>query len=201
MKYYVVWKGKTPGVYDSWAACKLQIEGFHGALYKSFPNQEQAEQAFKQSAHLHLGTNNKNTATLAPKIFNTGFVLPSISVDAACNPRGVFEYQGVWTENRERIFHQGPFPDGSNNIGEFLALVHALALCKKRNWHFPIYTDSVTALAWLRNKKAKTSVSDEKTLLLVQRAEIWLSQNTYPNVVQKWQTDQWGEIYADFGRK
>lgn len=42
------------------------------------------------------------------------------------------EYRGVDTKTRKQIFIQGPFEEGTNNIGEFLAIVHGLALLKKR---------------------------------------------------------------------
>ncbi len=131
----------------------------------------------------------------------------SISVDAACsgNP-GIMEYQGVETNTKRRLFHQGPFRDGTNNIGEFLALVHGLGYLKKHGYDsVPIFTDSVTAMAWVRNKKAKTKLdrTAHNAILfdLIERAENWLKTNTYNNPILKWDTENWGEIPADFGRK
>jgi len=130
----------------------------------------------------------------------------SMSVDAACsgNP-GVMEYRGVYSKTGEEIFHQGPFKYGTNNIGEFLALVHGLALLKQKNSPLPIYTDSKTALAWVKLKKAKTKLekNDSTDVLfdLIARAEIWLKNNKYTTVILKWETAVWGEIPADFGRK
>ena len=130
----------------------------------------------------------------------------SLAVDAACNSQtGQMEYQGVYTETRQRLFHQGPYPDGSNNIGEFLAIVHALAWCKKHRVDLPVYTDSKTAMAWIRQKKANTKVipsAHNKVLFdLISRAETWLKENTWKNRLLKWNTAAWGEIPADFGRK
>ena len=131
----------------------------------------------------------------------------SICVDAACsgNP-GTMEYQGVETNTKHRIFHQGPFKDATNNIGEFLALVHGLGYLKKHGHNsVPIFTDSVTAMAWVRDKKAKTKLErtpDNAVLFdLIARAENWLKTNTYKNPFLKWDTEKWGEIPADFGRK
>ncbi len=203
-KYYVVWKGVKPGVYDSWAECEKQIKGFDSALYKSFESSETATLAFKSPPHHFLNKpktskDNQQDKTAKP-------IVPSLSVDAACagNP-GKMEYQGVDTASKQLIFHQGPFQLGTNNIGEFLALVHALALCKQKDWKYPIYTDSATAMAWLRNKKAKTKLEknskNEELFILVERAETWLKSNTWENKVLKWDTDNWGEVPADFGRK
>lgn len=130
----------------------------------------------------------------------------SLSVDAACsgNP-GVMEYRGVWTSTRQEVFRVGPFREGTNNIGEFLALVHALALFKREHINLPVYTDSMNAITWVRKKKCNTklvrSPNNEKLFNLIERAEFWLRTNTYTTPVLKWDTRQWGEIPADFGRK
>ena len=118
---------------------------------------------------------------------------------------GVMEYRGVDTETGAEIFRMGPFQDSSNNLGEFLALVHAISFLKQRNMDWPIYTDSRTALAWVRNKRAKTTVDrtpgNKPVFDLIRRAEEWLKHNEYPNRVLKWDTKNWGEVIADFGRK
>ena len=130
----------------------------------------------------------------------------SLSVDAACsgNP-GIMEYRGVYSKTGEEIFHQGPFKYGTNNIGEFLALVHGLAFLKQKNSPLPIYTDSKTAIAWVRLKKAKTKLEKKESnavlFELVARAEIWLQNNKFTTPIIKWETSVWGEIPADFGRK
>ena len=177
MKYYTVWKGVNPGVYDSWTDCQLQIKGFKGALYKSF-----------------------NTRNL-PENFN----FECIAVDAACsgNP-GMMEYRGVYLRTGEQIFHFGPMY-GTNNIGEFLAIVHGLALLKQKGLDMPIYSDSRNAQLWVKQKKCKTNLmrnaKTEELFKYIERAENWLKNNSYSTPILKWQTDQWGEIPADFGRK
>jgi len=206
-KYYVVWKGHQPGVYDTWGECQKQILGFPGAIYKSFKSERDATNAFLSSFDKHIGTNTKPKSPAPKRTKVIGkYVYPSISVDAACsgNP-GLTEYQGVDTKTKQLIFRQGPYPDGTNNIGEFLALVHALALYHKSNPSLPIYTDSRTAQAWVRNKKAKTTLQrtgrNDILFDLIERAERWLRTNTYSNPIIKWDTKGWGEIPADFGRK
>ena len=44
-KYYTVWKGHHPGVFESWEDCKAQITNFEGAQYKSFEKFDAAKQA------------------------------------------------------------------------------------------------------------------------------------------------------------
>lgn len=129
----------------------------------------------------------------------------AVAVDAACsgNP-GPMEYRGIYLRTGQQIFHFGPV-QGTNNIGEFLAIVHALALLKKKNSAIPIYSDSRTAQIWVKKKKCKTTLpqTPENQSLhdMIARAEAWLLSNSYSNPIIKWDTDKWGEIPADFGRK
>lgn len=205
-KYYVVWVGAKPGVYSDWDSCKAQITAFPGAKYKSFPTREEALMAFSKGAAAFL---NKKSDKPKPKnrSSSSNIIQNSISVDAACsgNP-GTMEYQGVKTDTGEQIFHQGPFHDGTNNIGEFLALVHALALLKRKGMpNFPIYSDSRTAMAWVRKRKcnSKLKVTSRNTIIfeMINKAESWLNDNKVTNPILKWETESWGEIPADFGRK
>jgi len=205
-KFYVVWVGVKPGVYTSWKDCQKQTKHFEGARFKSFPNQAQAEYAFKDNMWKYLGK--KSAATTKAKHGNlgVGIIQDSISVDAACsgNP-GAMEYQGVFTKTGERIFHKGPYPDATNNIGEFLAIVHALALLKQQGKNMPVYTDSKTAMSWVKNKHAKTKLEqttcNNEVFDLIQRAEAWLKTHSWDTPIYKWDTENWGEIPADFGRK
>jgi len=141
------------------------------------------------------------------KNFLSEIDLPSISVDAACsgNP-GIVEYQGVDTESKIVFFKKGPFNKGTNNLGEFLALIHALAyLQKKGDTEMTVYSDSRTAMSWLRNKKVKTTFfnkhKNDDLLKVLNRAIKWMHDNPVYNPVKKWNTQKWGEIPADFGRK
>jgi len=205
-KYYVVWEGVTPGIYDSWPKCQQNIKGYPGARYKGFPSLEAAQAAYAGAALDYIKSAGKG-AKKALVDYLEEAILPSWSVDAACsgNP-GKMEYQGVLTDSKTLLFHFGPVPGGTNNIGEFLALVHALALLQKEgNTKMPIYTDSRTAMAWVRKKKANTQLKpttkNAALFKLIKRAEHWLKSNTFPNKIIKWDTDRWGEIPADFGRK
>ncbi len=205
--FFVVWEGKVPGIYNSWEECKRQIHGYAGALYKGFATEAEAREAMVSPCWDYIGKNAKPKKPDAAKIALFGQPdMESLSVDAACsgNP-GLMEYRGVYTLTGEEIFHQGPFKNGTNNIGEFLALVHGLAFLKQKSSKLPLYTDSKTALAWLKAKKAKTRLekNDENAILfdLLQRAENWLAENEYATEIKKWETEAWGEIPADFGRK
>jgi ribonuclease HI len=203
-KYYVVWKGKKPGVFDSWKECEAQVRGVEGAVYKSFPGLEEARRAYSGDSRDYV--KRRASKPKAPVTKIGGPVLESLSVDAACsgNP-GIMEYRGVDTKSGIQLFHKGPFPLGTNNIGEFLGIVHALAYLDKAGSSLPVYTDSRTALKWLKDKAVKTKLprnaKTEALFDLIDRALAWLNTHEYNNVVMKWETEQWGEIPADFGRK
>ena len=211
-KYYVVWEGAMPGIYTSWEKCQEQTKGFANAKFKSFESRTEAEAALKQNFWQSVqkgapnafgSTSSSNTTTKAkyPSLQNC------ICVDAACsgNP-GEMEYRGVNPATKEQVFHVGPLTEGTNNIGEFLAIVHGLAFLQKEGKpNDTIFTDSKTAIAWVRNKKLKTTLEqtprNKKIFELIDRAVAWLHSNTYKNPITKWETEDWGEIPADFGRK
>ena len=203
--YYVVWKGKRPGVYKSWSECKAEIEGFKGAQYKGFATLAEAEEAFESNYDAYKGKKKPGyTSAELLKIGDPNY--HSISVDAASsgNP-GIMEYRGVDTKSGKELFRQGPFQQGTNNVGEFLAIVHGLAYLKKRNSNRVLYSDSRTAMGWVRKKKCNTKLTatEENQLIfeLIGRAEKWLKSNSYNTPLVKWETRAWGEIPADFGRK
>ena len=207
-KYYVVWDGVSPGIYTSWTECQLQVKGYDSAKYKSFDNREEAERAFASSPYAYIGKNAKKKTADSPTPPDTlpaAVIENSLAVDAACsgNP-GPMEYRGVHVASRQGIFHFGPMK-GTNNIGEFLALVHGLALLKQKGFDMPIYSDSANAISWVKQKKCKTKLprtaETEKLFGLIERAEKWLKENKYSTPILKWETKQWGEIPADFGRK
>ena len=205
-KYYVVWKGVSPGIYTSWTDCQLQIKGYDGALYKSFDTKEEAEHAFASPAHHYIGSHHSELRTQNSKVLPENFDMNCVAVDAACsgNP-GPMEYRGVYLLTGQEIFHFGPVY-GTNNIGEFLAIVHALALMKQKGICMTIYSDSRNALAWVKQKKCKTKLErtakTEELFQMIERAETWLKTHTYADIpILKWETEQWGEVPADFGRK
>ncbi|UZO81783.1 ribonuclease H family protein [Aquimarina sp. ERC-38] len=206
-KFYVVWEGHRPGIYTSWADCQVAVKGYSGAKFKSFDNFATAKKAFNEDY------NDYKNKKEAPKILSASELkkygepnLYSIAVDAASsgNP-GKMEYRGVDTQTKKQLFHQGPFLQGTNNIGEFLALVHGLAYLKQHKSDRILYTDSRIAMGWVKKKqcntKLKQSAKNAKLFELVERAITWLKSNTYDTKIVKWETKAWGEIPADFGRK
>ncbi len=217
-KYYVVWQGNRPGIYESWAECEKQIKGVAGAKYKSYESRTLAEQAFRIGPDLAASVVERQTkgesiltvddmgmTQVRQDVQGPKPELDAIAVDAACsgNP-GVMEYQGVYVASHTQLFHFKA-PVGTNNIGEFLAIVHGLAYLKKHNMKQILYSDSVNAINWVRAKQCRTKLAltpdTEKLYDIIRRAEAWLHNNSYSTEIRKWDTDHWGEIPADFGRK
>lgn len=234
-KFYVVWEGREPGVYDNWEDCQAQVEGFPGAKYKSFKSQAEAVEAFRgdgqeeenllsmialKNIEAHASpaavsatappttiANRRPTAGRPDYSAIPEINLAAIAVDGACagNP-GLMEYRGVMVATGEEIFHIGPLADGTNNVAEYLALIHALALLDQRNDSTtPIYTDSATAVAWVRNRGCRTQLSptekNRKIFEMLARANVWIRSHSPRNPILRWNTPLWGEIPADFGRK
>lgn len=210
-KYYVVWNGRAPGIYDTWEECQAQVDGFPGARYRAYSDLEEATESFRSLGDgddLALFRNMREA--LKPKVNYDAFPeirQDALAVDAACsaNP-GPVEYQGVIVGTGREIFHVGPLPGGTNNIGEYLAIIHGAALLKKQGLtSLPIYTDSRTALAWLRAGHSKTTLrptaENAQIMAMLSRADQWLANNYITNPIIKWDTEAWGEIPADFGRK
>ncbi len=260
-KYYVVWKGFAPGVYDSWEEAEMQVSGYPDASYRAFKTMEAAVEAFregfdkeslikevaremerleKEGTVIEFDKKKSSKADMpkaeapaeapAPAKTTTPtekttptettppvkkrvivqqpppYLVDSLAVDAACagNP-GPMEYRGVLVRTGQEIFHVGPMEGGTNNIGEFLAIVHGLALQEKQGTRLPIYSDSVNAQKWIRIGICKTQLEENEQNApifdLIRRAESWLRTHTFRLPIYKWETSKWGEIPADFGRK
>lgn len=218
MKYYVVFKGHNPGVYDDWEEVKEQTQGFPGAVFKGFNTSEEATEAYRN----YSGVEERNELfRLLGKKPDSGSTPEAIrefppsnpeidpdawAVDASClgNP-GKMEYRGVDLKTGKEIFHIGPLDDATNNIGEYLALVHAMALMARKGEYHNIYSDSRIAMGWVRkrghNSKLRPTERNTKVRELLARADQWVQTHNFPGVIRKWETERWGEIPADFGRK
>jgi ribonuclease HI len=241
-RYYVVFVGREPGIYDEWPRCQAQVEGFSGAQFRSFPSAAAAQQAWMDAGgdpvpldepgapapddslelldegDLGEGGLLDGSAPLvgretaspgARSSVASGEAGPpagSIAVDAACsgNP-GPMEYRGVDIDTGVQLFHVGPM-QGTNNIGEFLAIVHGLAWLSQQGRRGPLYSDSTIAIGWVGRAAAKTTLprnaATEQAWQLLARAQQWLRRAPYHAVeIRKWPTRRWGQIPADFGRK
>lgn len=222
-RFYAVFTGRQPGVYDDFNDAMEQVDGFEGAVFKSYDSPQEAAEAFRrfesrsdsrQIGALLMNATEHQAAPRKPDRIETKtdyFAFPEIdlngwAVDASCmgNP-GVMEYRGVELMTGRELFRVGPFKKGTNNIGEFLAIVHALALMAQRGERHTVYSDSVSGMAWVRNRKVKTQLkrdaATEPVFRMMERALVWLNTHRYDVPIRKWDTDRWGEVPADFDRK
>lgn len=206
-KFYVVWKGRKPGIYTSWKLCQEQIIGFQDAQFKSFKTLQAAKIAFSIPFEQDDYKDKRAIISNLYLHFKNEIEWCSICVDAACsgNP-GPTEYQGVDLQSQQVVFKAGPFEEGTNNIGEFLSIVHALAFFEqKKITDKAIYSDSKIAMGWVAKKKCGTKLmhtrKNHKLFEMIERAEAWLRTHTINTKILKWNTELWGEIPADFGRK
>ena len=201
-KFYVVWKGRRTGVFSTWEACSAQVSGYAGAEYKSFDSLAAAESAFQGAYAAFMG---KPASAGQWHMSLTKPEIPSISVDAACaGVPGPVEWRGVETESGKQLFKFGPYPDGTNNVGEFLAIVQGLAWLTEEQLDWPLYSDSENAILWVKAKKCRTKLertrkNAELFELIAQAEETLKVLKTFR--VLKWDTEMWGENPADFGRK
>jgi len=203
-KYYVVWKGRKTGIFTSWAECEKHVKGFVAAEYKAFGTLKEAESAYRSKYEAFKG---QSSSLGRWKESEKPPILPSICVDAACSGSpGKMEYRGVLLDSGKEFFHIGPFPDGTNNVGEFLAIVHALTWLMKHEKRMPVYSDSQNAISWVFTGKCRTQLKhtgrNVPIFMLIKSAENWLAENALlDNAILKWKTELWGENPADFGRK
>ncbi|MCX4243031.1 ribonuclease H family protein [Paraliomyxa miuraensis] len=206
-RYYVVFVGREPGVYPDWEACKAQVDGFPGAVHRSYRSAAEAERAWVEAGGDPVPLDDEPSPAPPARVLAEGGPPPgSIAVDAACsgNP-GPMEYRGVDIDTGHELFRVGPMA-GTNNIGEFLAIVHGLAWLEARRRPGPLYSDSTIAIGWVARGTAKTTLartaSTEPAWELLTRAQRWLRQGRLHGIeIRKWPTRRWGEIPADFGRK
>lgn len=204
-KFYVVLKGHKPGIYLTWSEAQAQTHQFSGPIFKSFESKAEADLAWKNQRFEPNHFKAKTTDTKSKESKGLKPTGAYLVVDAACSGSpGPTEYQGFFFPNKVAIFHLS-IGLANNNIGEFLAIVHAMAWMDKNGYNLPVFSDSKTAISWVRLKKVKSELprnsKTEKAWELVDRALIWLTTHSLPGPIKKWETEVWGENPADFGRK
>jgi len=189
-KYYVVFEGRKPGIYTSWQECEAQVKGYSGQKFRLFSDEATARNALKEY-QAHCNSHNSRPTK-------------GLCADGSCcgNP-GEIEYRVIDVESG-KVAANHKYQQGTNNIAEFLGLVEALKLRKSQNQ--PVYSDSATAIAWVQSRKCGTkrwqTLSDDVKTAIT-KAQTWLEKQPVEKLsnIKKWETDKWGEIPADFGRK
>jgi len=210
-KYYAVFEGRKPGVYDTWEECNRQVNGYSGATFRSYRTKAEAEKeldTYNSKKGAEKASTSVNNAEVAPAT-PTSRPTTGIFADGACsgNP-GPMEYRviRISESTKPETIAKQSFDQGTNNVAEFLALVEALK--NTQDSHEPVYTDSTNAITWVERGGCNTQSSLSKDAqVAVDNAVKWLKslpQEQRANMearIKKWDTQAWGEIPADFGRK
>lgn len=163
-KYYAVRKGRTPGVYTTWEACKAMVDGYPGAQYKSFRTRGEAE----EFAGTGAGKAAARQAASGPKAAADNYAFVDGSFNAAT---GVYGYGGFLVSGNERYVLQGsgcePQMAGMRNVagevlGSMAAMERALSLGLKE---LTVYYDYMgiemwATGAWKRNKPGTIAYYD-----------------------------------------
>jgi ribonuclease HI len=237
--HYVVWKGRKPGVYDSWSECYEQVNGYSGPVYKGFHSRGEAKEALKRDPLIYVrGLPGKNTSQKSHDQLKKEarrrnryerraekrqqrkeaqavvqrqerLELPCIVVDGSyLGNLDRMEYQAIGLPQNAIIFSDGPYRGGGASIAEFLGLVKGLQYLENRQMDMLIYSDSKTALSWVRRCKVNSVIlkrddCPDQVKEMVQDALGWLRSNTdfTKGRFRKWHTTFWGENPADYGRK
>lgn len=188
-KYYVVFKGYNTGIYDNWNDCKKQVNGFSGALHKSFESPDEAEKAFEEYSE----SSNTNLEFEQP----TSYSIKSIIVSGNCpNNFGEMSYQWNLVASTNNAKRKNLSIIGTKNIADFIAIIDLIKLTKKVKLNLPIYTNSKTAVNWILNKKCNhqlfVSKQTETVLALVKEHDEWLLNNIIENEILLWNSNSWG---------
>ncbi len=203
-KYYTVWAGRKTGVFSSWKECRPLVIGFRGARFKSFPTLPEAKRALNRRYRERNGNDNTAIQTL----FNsddTRAINNSLIASGTCNlETGEVEISAIHTGSGQLIFWKGPFHDGTPDMAEFIAIVETLRYLKPRKLSIPVYSESATALNWVRDRHARPALPRRQSNMeLYQRFDecmAWLHDYAYYNRTLKWDTESWGRSLGDFRR-
>ena len=227
--HYVVWVGRKPGIYLSWAETERQTKGFSGAKFKGFPLLIQAQQALQEgpdgnapsasfsapvSMKMDSGASSASDSVQASKKPSYGRPrAPYLAVDAAYSHKTkLVEWRGVLVTatGQKEVFRSKPYDGGSANVGEYLAIIEGIEWIGNNmqiGSYLPIYSDSLNAQSWVRRKAHASTVSAcDAIKQMLAKADSLLQAGLYglvkkSNPIFDWKTSQWGEIPADFGRK
>ena len=110
-KFYAVKKGRVPGIYLSWPACQEQIQGFSGAVYKSFKSQAEANKFMAEKVR--------------PARFDRTFYTDGSFMD------GKGGGAAIDVEGKRAFYRFVETKEATNNRGELTGILLALGQCKE----------------------------------------------------------------------
>ena len=145
-KYYVVWVGRSTGIFTDWASTSASVSGYPGAKHKSYSSREEAESAYTSTTGPRVRAARKSVATEASATLGAKAVASSTFVfdpaydihifsDGACvpNPGNAGSGVSVYQSGKLIELHYGVYePHGTNNTAELNALHQALLIAESK---------------------------------------------------------------------
>lgn len=127
IKYYVVWKGRNPGIYADWGRCKSQVDGFPGARFKSFTSRAEAEAAFKGMSTSSAGPSGGKVGLNEPDAAGPGTIVSAgttrkIAGPSSKSPRTWAAAEITAAAIEVKIFTDGGCEPNPGKSGSGLAL-------------------------------------------------------------------------------
>ena len=186
---YAVWQGRRTGIFTKWEEARAQIDGYPSPGFAAFLSRAEAERELEERRRLLAPAGPPPEA--------------GIAVDAACaGAVGPLEYRGIDLRTGETVFAEGPVDAGTNNLGEFLAIVRALEMLDRQEVSGPIWSESDVAIAWVGEGRHRSSVKptdrNRELRRRLCRAELFLVDAPAPADVRRWRSDAWGAIPVEF---
>ncbi len=121
-KVYAVRKGRMPGLYDTWEACRQQIAGYSGAEYKGFASRKEAQRFLDGDA-----PDKKRPDTEAVAYVDGSY--QEATGQFSC---GVVFFYGQQEEHYSRLYEDQELAVMRNVAGEIKGAQTAMRLCLER---------------------------------------------------------------------
>lgn len=90
----------------------------------------------------------------------------------------------------------------TQNVADFMAIVHALHYCKINNIDLPIYNDNLVAIKWVKDKKVNSLLiktkENHELFQSFENALVILKQNDFLNPILFWKKKELGNIKNPF---
>lgn len=134
-----------------------------------------------------------------------------IAVDGWCANTSwwwVWYYRGIliknWEVNKGKVIFEKEFPQTSNNLTEYLAILEAMRWRAKNDPKIAIYSDSTVAIWWVRKwwHNCGQLPMWQHAKSYTEKLEKWRNKSwaKFENIYQRFTKKRW-DIPADYGRK